>query len=376
MNEAQALHREAMELADEAALEEAAGRVSRAKELYSAAFERDRQAAERLDASLEMEPTRSVLFRSAASLALDCDDSRAAEKLIVRGLAGDPPPEIATELRDLLEQVYFQRHLDLRGVVLGPREFQMSITGLAVGLGVADSEVFVSRVQDIEKLVYRTAERQANRPFRERGRREKALARDVGVYLSVPRAASFAVSFRIGYSPQMQLPGMDPAETVIAELFDCFHVLGEGGPREIDNRIPDLAYRRNFFALARRIAPDGTAVKAVGFTANLSGRERRVLLTRTSDEIALPEPPTQEAELRRQGEVQGTLKYADSTKTNRNEIRIIDAHGARHRVIVPEGMMDDIVRPLWDFEVRVHGTRQRDLILLQDISKAEVPDTG
>ena len=377
MNEAQALHREAMELAEEAAFEEAAGRVSRAKELYAAAFERERQAAERLDASLEMEPTRSVLFRSAASLALDCGDSRAAEKLIVRGLAGDPPPEIATELRDLLEQVNFQRHLDLRGVVLGPQEFQMSITGRAVGLGVADSEVLVSRVQDIDKLVYRTAERQANRPFREWVRRDKALARDVGVYLSVPRAASFAVSFRIGYSPQMQLPGMeDPAETVIAELFDCFHVLGEGGSREIDNRIPDLAYRRNFFALARRIAPDGTEVKAVGFTATLSGKERRVLLTRTSDEIALPEPSTGEAELRRQVKVQGTLKYADSTKTNRNGIRIIDAHGVRYRVIVPEGMMDDIVRPLWDFEVRVRGTKQRDLILLQDISKVEVPNTG
>jgi hypothetical protein len=53
-----------------------------------------------------------------------------------------------------------------------------------------------------------------------------------------------------------------------------------------------------------------------------------------------------------------------------------DAHGMKHRVIVPEGMMDDIVRPLWDFEVRVRGTKQRDLILLQDISKTEVPDTG
>ena len=177
MNEAQALHREAMELAEEAAFEEAAGRVSRAKELYAAAFERERQAAERLDASLEMEPTRSVLFRSAASLALDCGDSRAAEKLIVRGLAGDPPPEIATELRDLLEQVNFQRHLDLRGVVLGPQEFQMSITGRAVGLGVADSEVLVSRVQDIDKLVYRTAERQANTfPIGRGSRRQDVVA--------------------------------------------------------------------------------------------------------------------------------------------------------------------------------------------------------
>ena len=375
MNKAQALHRKAMELAEEAALEQAAGRVTHARELYSAAFECERQAAEELDASLDVEPTRSVLFRSAASLALDCGDTRSAEKLITRGLSGEPPSEIASELRDLLEQSYFQRHLDVRGVVLGPCEFQMSITGEAVGLGVADSDVFVSRVQDIEKLVYRTAERQANQPFRERGRRSKTIARDVGVYLSVPRAASFAVSFRIGYSTQMHLPGMDPAEAVIAELLDCFRVLGEGKPQEIESRIPDPTYRRNFYALARRVAPDGIAVKAVGFTATLGDSEKRVLLTRTSDEIVLPESPAEEAESRRQIEIRGTLKYADSTKAKRNEIRIIDAHEKIYRVIVPEGMMDDIVRPLWDFEVRVRGTRQRDLIFLEDISKTEVPDT-
>lgn len=371
MNEAQALHRKAMELAEEAALEQAAGRVSRAKELYAAAFERERQAAEQLDARLDMEPTRSVLFRSAASLALDCDDHRAAEKLIARGLTGDPPPEIASELRDLLEHVYFQRHLDVRGVVLGPHEFQMSITGNAVGLGVADSEIFVGRVQDIEKLVYRTAERQANRPFRERGRRDKALARDVGVYLSVPRAASFAVTFRIGYSTQMRLPGIDPAEAVIAELLDCIEVVGAGEPQEMASRIPDPAYRRNFFALARRIAPDGDAVRAIGFTAGISGTERRVLLTRTFNEIALPEPPGEDSELGKRVEVQGTLKYADSTKTDRNEIRIVDSQGTKHRIMVPEGMMDDIVRPLWDFEVLVRGTRRRGVIVLQDISKTE-----
>lgn len=371
MNEAQALHREAMELAEEAALEQAAGRVGRAKELFAAAFDRERLAAERLDLHLDVEPTRSVLFRSAASLALDCDDARSAEKLIARGLAGDPPPEIASELRDLLEQVYFQRHLDVRGVTLGLNEFQMSITGPAVGLGVADSEVFVNRVQDIEKMVYRTAERRANRPFRERGRRDRAIARDVAMYLSVPRAASFAVTFRVGYSAQMRLPGLDPAEGVITELLDCIQALGSGELRELEERIPEPAYRRNFFALARRIAPDGNAVRAVGFTARISGTEKRVLLTRTSNEIMSPEPPSTDVESQMPVEVQGTLKYADSTKTDRNEIKIIRSDGKRQRVIVPEGMMDDIVRPLWDFEVLVRGTRRGGIILLQDISKVE-----
>jgi hypothetical protein len=43
----------------------------------------------------------------AASLALECGALREAERLIAVALSGNPPEEIAEELRDLLEQVYF-----------------------------------------------------------------------------------------------------------------------------------------------------------------------------------------------------------------------------------------------------------------------------
>ena len=59
---------------------------------------------------LDFEPTRSVLHRSAASLAVECLQLREAERLIGRALAGNPPPDIADELRDLLlDGVYSQR---------------------------------------------------------------------------------------------------------------------------------------------------------------------------------------------------------------------------------------------------------------------------
>jgi hypothetical protein len=59
---------------------------------------------------LDFEPTRSVLHRSAASLAVECCQLREAERLIGRALAGNPPPDIADELRDLLlDAVYSQR---------------------------------------------------------------------------------------------------------------------------------------------------------------------------------------------------------------------------------------------------------------------------
>jgi len=54
-----------------------------------------------------LEPTRSVLHRSAATLALECGALCDPERLIAVALSGDPPAEIAEELRDLLEPVYF-----------------------------------------------------------------------------------------------------------------------------------------------------------------------------------------------------------------------------------------------------------------------------
>jgi hypothetical protein len=371
MSELNRLHQNAMELAEEASVERVRGNTDRAAELLRQAFEKERQAAALTAQSLSLEPTRSVLHRSAASLALECNEIREAEKLIAVALSGNPPSEIASELRDLLEQVYFQRHLDLRGIVLQPNEFQVSITGNAVGFGVAESEVFINRVQNLEKLVFRTAERRSSRPFRERGRRLGRLARDVEVFLTVPRAASFAVSFRIGHSEQLSLPGLELAEDVIKEMLDCLELFNAANARALRERIPDPAYYRNFISLARNISPDGEAVRTVGFTALAAGQERRLILTRPHTQ----EPPSFTEQLidvtREKVVVRGVLKFADARREDQGKICLLDSDDRPHMVHVPTGMMDDIVRPLWDYEVIVRGIRQENYIVLEDIRKAE-----
>jgi hypothetical protein len=75
-----------------------------------AAFGKERAAADWVANQLDLEPTRAVLRRSAAVLALECSELREAERLIGRALAGNPPDDIANELRDLLlEEIYSQR---------------------------------------------------------------------------------------------------------------------------------------------------------------------------------------------------------------------------------------------------------------------------
>lgn len=95
------LHPKAMDLAEEAFSLRRKGQDDKAKRLFLEALELERTAALLLPVGEDSEPSRSILFRSAASLAYNAEDFDAAERLIAFGLSGYPPPEIREELEHL-----------------------------------------------------------------------------------------------------------------------------------------------------------------------------------------------------------------------------------------------------------------------------------
>jgi hypothetical protein len=103
------LHHEAMRLVDQASDLRRRGEEAEADARLRQALEHERRAAELAAPDLAQEPTRSVLHRSAATLACQCGEYREAERLITTALSGTPPETIAEELRDLLLQVYFEQ---------------------------------------------------------------------------------------------------------------------------------------------------------------------------------------------------------------------------------------------------------------------------
>src|SRR5215469_5895182 len=312
-------HRDAMEQTDLALAARQHGDEVLALRHFHKAYELEAQAAAAYATRLDAEPTRSVLFRSAATLALDCKLLPEAEKLVCTALTGNPPEDIAEELRDLLEQIYFERHLALRGIQLQPDEIQMSIAGKAVGFGIAPTEAFLRRVGNAENLLYRTAERKQGKPYRDRGRRDRSLAENLQLFMTVPRAASFAVTFRVGASQQLSLPGLlSPGEDVINELVECLELYKSGDEERLHERITEEAYYRNFVSLAQNIAPDGRNVELVGFTAVRSGEPKQVQLTYSPSAVppfkdhAQQRPPEDGKPDENTVEVTGTLKFADS----------------------------------------------------------------
>jgi hypothetical protein len=369
-----------MELRDLALLERRKGDEESAARHIHSAYELESQAADTLLHDLGAEPARSVLYRSAATLARDCGRFAEAEKLIHRALGGNPRAEIAEELRDLLEEVTFSRHLALRGVKLEEEEIQMALTGKAVGFGVAPTDVFLMRVHSTENLLYRTAERQQKREFRERGRRSAKIEQDVELYMSVPRAACFAVTFRVGEAIEPYLPGFSRSESVIDELLDCLEIYTQGDLTKLKERIKEEAYYTNFVALARTLQPDGAKVDMVGFTAVRRGKVKQVALKRAiSEPQALRGDIVQEEEARavttsdKLVQFRGVLLIANAKKkTNKQSgtIEVVMPGNVGQKLTVPPGMMVDIVRPLWESEVVVTGLRKGKKVHLVEIKPA------
>jgi hypothetical protein len=124
MNQIQTLHQQAMDLAEAAAVARLRGAIAQAAQLTRQAFEQETQAANLIASVLDAEPTRSVLHRSAASLAIECGELRAAERLIATALSGSPPSEIAEELKDLFIQINLNQYLKRQGIDIDISELQ------------------------------------------------------------------------------------------------------------------------------------------------------------------------------------------------------------------------------------------------------------
>lgn len=161
----QELYIKAIEIADVAFIKKFNGFLDEASILFKEAFELEKAVAYSAKEQNIGEPTVSALFKSAAALALNINEYAESEKLICLAFYGQPPFEIAEELINLLENVYFQRHLQLQGISLNSTELQLVIARRGIGYGMAKSDLIFDRINTFEKLTFRTVERKSGKKF-------------------------------------------------------------------------------------------------------------------------------------------------------------------------------------------------------------------
>ncbi len=356
------LHRAAMGLVDQALAAGRAGDRGRERELYVEALRLEQTAAGEVAGRPDLEPTRAVLHRSAASLALRCGEWRLAERLACAGLAESPPEEVAQELREVIDQAAW-RCSPIRGqVTLSDDTLEISLAGAGIGPGVAPVGIIIRAIETADRLIQRVAERLLGMPFRQRGRPRFAVPGQFAVCAGLTEPGSYVVPLKVGGGqPSLFHDEVSPGR-VVADLIDRVRALHDGDVERVRSAMPDDRYLRNFVGLSRNLLPDGTQTRKVGLRAATStAGEIAALLTRTRSQVASVSPMAGDGASSDGATVtvRGRLQYANATGVTAHTIKIVDDHNVSTTATVPEELMDDIVRPLWNQSVEALLRRGR-----------------
>lgn len=376
------IHDKAMNLAEDAFHAQKSGREADAIRLFAEALELEQEAANSLPLSEESEPTRSILFRSAASLAFNSKNYEVADRLIARGLSGFPPPEIMEELKNLYEDVNFMRHLSAKGLLIDPNQWLMTISGDAIRYGGTAAEYLLVRVEKITTLFYRTTERLLKLPYRASGGVNKTIKDAYGLYINAFAPSSFAVSFQIGRpDPQTTLfpelkeaKQIEPTE-IVDEIMSCYEIFEGKEPLKLKDKFKDEDYYQNFVGLAKQIAPDGNNVKLVGFTTIREGREKLVALRKSRKELR-DSIKSIEGETEHEDKVSvqhtGILMQANTPLVGKyGTVKLIEMETKeKHMIKVPIPIMKDVVQPFYEELVTIQGYEKDGKIILEEINLA------
>ncbi len=363
------LHRESMRFIDLALLARFDNTIDKVKENYLKAFELEKEALKLFIQNSNQEPTRSILIRSAANLAILSGQLREAEKLVFIGLTGDISEELANEFRDMFQDINFHRHLALKGVVLDTKEVQLSLSGNEVGHGLIRGDEFSNRVHTLEKMAYRTADRLRNKSFTENVSKQNII--DFQPYFSTFRAQSFAVTIRFGGTiKQQMIEGTDIQSVIIGDILNNIQLINDEDYLKLNDNITDETYRTNFIALAKQLAPDGDRIKLVGFTAVKNNEPMTVALTKPASKFkTIATKQTAQATITVQEiEIEGFLSFADAKK---NKIKLSNDK-VNFEIEVPKGLLSDVVKPFFEDYVIITGTKNGEKIILKDIRSKEI----
>ncbi|MCU0499944.1 MAG: hypothetical protein MUF87_21545 [Anaerolineae bacterium] len=350
MNTIRELHQQAMAMADQAFINRHHGLHDQAIKQFQEAYRLEFKAAQQTT----KEPGRSILHRSAATLALHGQLFPEAEKAAVLGLSGNPPPDIADELRDVFEKANFYRHLSLQGLELNPNEVQMSIVGNAIAQGMAQIDDVLIRVQSLEKLIVRTAQRIHKKPYGKMPTHNQGF----NLFMSPPRSGSFAVTLRVGHTRQEMFPEMDDRQRIIDEVIFNLSLLNENKIEALRSAIPEKAYFESFLGFAKNMAPDGDHVRMVGVTALRKGEEVSVGLSVINKNIKLVMEEDIETsntdEAKETVQIIGYLMVGNAIK---NKIQVVDGSNKKHTIEVSEAIAEDVVRPYFGRSVIIDAVR-------------------
>lgn len=366
------IHNKAMLYAQDALVQRVSGNEDAYRQLNQMAFSIELNAAMSLVAA-DREPMRSLLFKSAAAMALNAQMFRDAEKMIGYGLAGNPPDSIAEEMRNLFEDIKFHRSIEEAGKSLSRNSLRLSIDGTGVGLGWVESGEFIRRFQALTNMVYRSAQRMLNIATMGRQVPEDILNK-YAPYLGAATAGSFKIDIRFMKTDPDQTALFDEMEpSVFLDVVENLDLINTGQNVTLREKMGDNEFYLNFVQLSKVVAPDGDRIKSVVVTTQGVGAEKTVYMRKPKSDYPRFKKQSESAGIRKGKELVavGKLKIADAEANRIKVIDVKDGSESTYFINVDAGLVD-IVKLYFDTRVRAYlrstGRNQYELL---DMESAE-----
>ncbi|OQY48246.1 MAG: hypothetical protein B6247_25340 [Candidatus Parabeggiatoa sp. nov. 2] len=358
MNNVSELHNQAMKLSQRAMVARHNGEQARANALSHEAFEYESQAAALIPDENASEPTRSVIYCSAASLAYECKEWKAAKELIKKALSGYPSERIYQALTQLSHQVDFESYLQTQPVKLQDTELHLFLQGKAVTSGAVIYDEFIKRLTSLKVLIEKTTQRLLGIDYQKTGARQNDNPFIAALSLSNTDKNNFSMTLKLVATSEN--PSTQDIAPVIDEMLIGINLINDFKEIDLKERIKTPGYYQNFLALTHDIAPEGDQIQFVG----LSSSKKIVGLTRLSAEIELDFNDKSFAVTRKPIKIEGVLNYADSIKPKL--VGLITQDSGNYKIVVEEGL-DDYVKFYFGRWVTVQGDFDGNFIYLKDL---------
>ena len=369
MSHVRNLHRKAMELADEALALRLAGEVEGFVDKSLQAYQLEKAAADLHKKQTGKEPTRSILYKSAAVLAYDACRFDEAEKCLAQVILGQPRTDILLEARNLFFKIQEGRSLN-SSVMPDRNSVQIWMKGPDVLAGAAPVNAHLSVLQSSTRLLYRTAQRLSDSVYTDDLAR---VAADLPINIRNGDAGyAHMMTVNIGYPSGQQLDMFLSPEKIINDLLECMDLFRESSFVKLKSRIQSNDYYRNFVENRKRLIPKATGINKVFYRSHTEDGLRVSEVSKGvepdfTDVIGDDAFFQDSSKPMSKVEMDGWLLYADATRRSKYEIALSTKDGKQAMIRVPKSMMSDVVKPLWEKHVRVKCLIQEDVILLQDI---------
>lgn len=358
------LHEKAMVAVQNAIVEKEAGNITLSKKLYQDAFELEKKAAHKLPKEQKSEPTRSIIFRSAASLAFQAGRFQESTQMIGEALSGYPNKRTFNELNILNEEVKLAIYNEENHYETSPDQFIFHLTGNAVSYGSIYYKEFLDRIDALQKLLRKTGSRLIDIPF---SSKKEFLVPS----FHSPKSGSFSmkISLTIKHEDSGQTDLVSCPTNVINEFIDCVRLAQENNDTELFERIEQESYLDHFLTQLKKIAPDGDRITSVDFILN----DGMVSLKRLSKTIPIGRAivPDEIGEIVLEDiNITGILDYA-SSRSGGDTIGITDNDNKRYDIKIKEGI-EDYVRSYYKKHVCVEGTYDQKWVYPKNITATEI----